>query len=153
MDRLFEDGERFRIGGIEAEVMFTPGHTAASIAYRIGDAAFVHDTLFMPDSGTARADFRRRRARPVAFDPPAARAAARDAHLRRARLHAGRAPWWESTVAEQRARNIHVRDGITEEEFVRMREARDTDLPLPALMLDACAAAGGPIRKRTARPA
>jgi glyoxylase-like metal-dependent hydrolase (beta-lactamase superfamily II) len=135
--------------------MFTPGHTAASIAYRIGDAAFVHGTLFMPDSGTARADFPGGDARALWRStrwllalPPATRIFAGHDYM-----PGGRTPWWESTAAEQRARNIHVRDGVTEEEFVRMREARDADLPLPALMLDACAAAGCPIRRRTARPA
>lgn len=138
-DRLFKDGDRFRIGGVEAEVIFTPGHTAASIAYRIGDAVFVHDTLFMPDSGTARTDF------------PGADARAQWRSIRRllalppdTRVFTGhdyrpggREPRWESSVAEQRSRNIHARDGIGEEEFVRKRAERDAGLPLPALMLDA----------------
>lgn len=138
-DRLFEDGERFRVGGIEAEVLFTPGHTAASIAYRIGDAAFVHDTLFMPDSGTARADFPGgdaralwRSIRRLLALPPETRIFTGHDYM-----PGGREPRWGSTVAEQRARNIHVHDGVAEEEFVRKREERDAELPLPALMLDA----------------
>ncbi|HEX2527582.1 MAG TPA: MBL fold metallo-hydrolase [Geminicoccus sp.] len=138
-DRLFDDGDRFRIGGMEAEVLFTPGHTAASIAYRVGDAAFVHDTLFMPDAGTARADFpggdartQWRSIRRLLDLPPRTRIFTGHDYM-----PGGREPRWESTVAEQRAHNIHVRDGVTEEEFVRMREERDATLPLPGLMMDA----------------
>ena len=138
-DRLFGDSERFRVGELDAEVIFSPGHTAASITYVVGDAAFVHDTVFMPDGGTARADF------------PGGDARALYRSIRRilsllpeTRLFTGhdyrpggREPRWESTVAEQRRHNPHVRDGVTEEEFVRMRQARDRTLPLPALLLDA----------------
>ena len=138
-DHLFKDGEHFRIGSIDAEVIFAPGHTAASIAYRIGDAAFVHDTLFMPDAGTARADFpggdaraQWRSIRRLLALPPETRLFTGHDYQ-----PGGREPRWESTVAEQRAGNIHVHDGITEEEFVRQRDARDAVLPLPALMLDA----------------
>jgi glyoxylase-like metal-dependent hydrolase (beta-lactamase superfamily II) len=138
-DRLFEDGERFRVGNLEAEVLFTPGHTAASIAYRIGGAAFVHDTLFMPDGGTARADFpggdaraQWRSIRRLLDLPPETRIFTGHDYM-----PGGREPRWESTVAEQRAQNIHVHDGITEEEFVRKRQERDAGLPLPALMIDA----------------
>lgn len=138
-DRLFGDGERFPIGTLEAEAMFTPGHTAASIAYRVGDAVFVHDTLFMPDSGTARTDFpggntaaQWRSIRRLLAQPPETRLFT--GHDYRPN---GREARWESTVAEQRAHNIHVRDGISEEEFIRKRAERDATLPLPALMLDA----------------
>lgn len=138
-DRLFRDGDRFRIGELEAEVLFSPGHTAASITYRIGDAAFVHDTLFMPDGGTARADF------PGGDAPALYRSIRRILALPpQTRLFTGhdyqpggRAPQWESTVAAQRQHNIHVHDGVTEEAFVQQREARDRTLPFPALLLDA----------------
>lgn len=138
-DRLFKDGERFRVGGIEAEAIFSPGHTAASVTYRIGDAAFVHDTLFMPDSGTARADFPGgdaralwRSIRRLLAMPPETRLFTGHDYM-----PGGREARWLSSVAEQRERNIHVRDGISEEAFVRKREARDAGLPLPALMLEA----------------
>lgn len=138
-DRLFRDGERFRVGEIEVEVLFSPGHTAASVTYVVGDAAFVHDTLFVPDSGTARADFPGgdahalyRSIRRILALPP---------HTRLFTGHdyqpGGRAPRWESTVTEQRERNIHVHDGVTEDEFVRLREKKDRSLPFPALLLDA----------------
>jgi glyoxylase-like metal-dependent hydrolase (beta-lactamase superfamily II) len=137
-DRLFADGDRFAIGGIEAEVIHVPGHTPACIAYRIGDAAFVGDTLFMPDYGTARCDFPGGDARTLwrsirrLLDlPPETRIFT--AHDYKA---PGREEFaWESTVAEQRARNPHVRDGMTEEEFVAMREAKDARLAPPVLLL------------------
>ncbi|RDI59983.1 MBL fold metallo-hydrolase [Microvirga subterranea] len=138
-DRTFADGERFKIGNMDVEVMFTPGHTLASIAYRTGDAAFIHDTLFMPDSGTARADF------------PGGSARALWRSIRRilelpddTRLFTGhdyrpegREPAWESTVAQQRAHNIHLTKARTEEEYVALREARDRTLPMPVLILQA----------------
>ncbi|UHC17116.1 MBL fold metallo-hydrolase [Methylobacterium currus] len=137
--RLFADGERFRIGNLEAEVMFTPGHTLASIAYRIGDAAFIHDTLFMPDSGTARADFPGgdahalwRSIQRILALPDATRLFT--GHDYRP---GGRAAAWESTVAQQRAENLHLVDTPGEEAFVRMREARDRGLPMPRLILHA----------------
>ena len=138
-DRLFRDGERFRVGDIEAEVIFSPGHTAASVTYVIGDAAFVHDTLFMPDGGTARADFPGgdarqlyRSIRRILALPPETRLFTGHDYQ-----PGGREPRWESTVAEQRARNTQVHDGMTEDEFVRARETRDRTLPFPALLLDA----------------
>lgn len=138
-DRLFKDGERFPVGELEAEVIFSPGHTAASITYVIGDAAFVHDTLFMPDGGTARADFPGgdarqlyRSIRRILSLPPETRLFTGHDYQ-----PGGREPRWESTVGEQRARNIHARDGVDEDEFVRMREERDRTLPFPALLLDA----------------
>ncbi len=138
-DRLFKDGDRFRIGTIDAEVMFSPGHTAASVTYLIGDAAFVHDTLFMPDGGTARADFPGgdacqlyRTVRRILSLPPETRIFTGHDYM-----PGGRKPRWMSTVAEQRRDNIHLHDGVTEEQFVARRRERDATLPLPALMLEA----------------
>ena len=137
-DRVFKDGETFRIGALEARVMHTPGHTPACITYVIGDAAFVGDTLFMPDYGTARADFPGgdaatlyRSIRRVLDLPPATRVFL---------CHDYKAPRrdrfvWETTVAAERAGNIHVRDGIGEAEFVAMRKRRDAGLSAPALLL------------------
>jgi glyoxylase-like metal-dependent hydrolase (beta-lactamase superfamily II) len=137
-DHLFRDGERFTIGGLPAQVMHVPGHTPACVAYLVGDAAFVGDTLFMPDYGTARCDFPGGDARTLwrsirrLLDLPA--------ETRIFTCHDYKAPGrdrfaWESTVAEQRARNPHVKDGTTEDEFVRMREAKDAKLPPPLLLL------------------
>lgn len=137
-DRLFADGDRFRLGGIEAEVIHVPGHTPACIAYRIGDAAFVGDTLFMPDYGTARCDFPGGDARTLWHS--IRRLLALPPETRIFTAHDYKAPGrdefaWESTVAEQRARNPHVKDGVTEEEFVAMREAKDAKLAPPVLLL------------------
>lgn len=136
-DHLFRDGETFMIGGIEATALLVPGHTPADMAYRVGGAVFVGDTLFMPDVGTARADF------------PGG-----DAHQLYRSIHRilqlppdtvvyvchdyppqSREPQWQTTVAAQRANNIHVKDGISEEEFVAMRTARDATLDMPTLIL------------------
>jgi len=137
-DHLFADGETFQIGVLEAEVMYTPGHTPACVSYRIGDAVFVGDTLFMPDYGTARTDFPGgsaralyRSIRRILSLPPSTRIFV---------CHDYKAPGrdsfaWESTVAEQRARNIHIHDGITEEEFVALRSKRDATLAAPVLLL------------------
>jgi glyoxylase-like metal-dependent hydrolase (beta-lactamase superfamily II) len=136
-DHLFKDGETFRIGEVEAKAMLVPGHTPADMAYLIDDDVFVGDTLFMPDVGTARADF------------PGGDAATLYRSIRRllelppqTRMHVchdyppeGRDAAWDTTVAEQRAKNIHVRDGITEEGFVAMRKARDATLDVPTLIL------------------
>ena len=136
-DRLFADGERFRIGNMEVAVMFTPGHTLASIAYLMGDAAFVHDTLFMPDGGTARADFPGGSAR--ALWKSIQRIIALPDETRLFTGHdycpGGRKPAWEITVAQQKAENIHLRKAKTEEAFVALREARDRALPMPKLIL------------------
>lgn len=138
-DRLFAEGDRFRIGGLEVEVVFSPGHTAASVTYLVGDTAFVHDTLFMPDAGTARADFPGGDAR--ALYRSIQRILALPPQTRLFTGHdyrpGGREARWEATVAEQRARNIHLRNGVGEEEFVRLREERDRTLPLPGLMFAA----------------
>lgn len=137
-DNLFKDGERFRIGAIEAEVMHVPGHTPADVAYKIADTVFVGDTLFMPDYGTARADFPGGSARDLYRSmrqllalPPATRLFMCHDYKAPGREHFA----WESTVAEQRANNVHVRDGIGEDEYVAMREARDAKLAAPLLLM------------------
>ena len=137
-DDLFADGETFQIGELTVEVMHTPGHTPACISYRIGDAVFVGDTLFMPDYGTARADF------------PGGDATALYQSIRRIlalppettlyMCHDYKAPGrdnfaWETTVGEERAHNIHVHDGVDEGAFVTMRHDRDKGLAAPRLLL------------------
>ncbi|MBX9896662.1 MAG: MBL fold metallo-hydrolase [Qipengyuania sp.] len=139
-DRLFEDGERFGIGSLEVEVLHVPGHTPADVAYRIGDAVFVGDTLFMPDYGTARADFPGGDARQLYRS--IRRLLSLPPETRLFMCHDYKAPGrdsyaWETTVAEQRAASVHVRDGIGEDEFVAMREARDGALAVPRLLLPA----------------
>lgn len=138
-DHLFADGETFKVGELEGRVMFSPGHTLASISYIIGDAAFVHDTLMMPDSGTSRADFPGGNARELYKSiqrilalPDETRVFVGHDYGRN-----GRKPAWESTVKQQRETNIHMKGGTTEAEFVKLREARDEELPLPHLMLAA----------------
>jgi len=137
-DHLFSDGERFNIGELVVEVIYTPGHTPADITYKIEDAAFVGDTLFMPDYGTARADFPGGNSRQLYRSikrlmglPP---------QTRLFMCHDYKAPGrdkyaWETTVADQRANNVHVKEGITEDEFVAMRTARDAKLSAPRLLL------------------
>lgn len=137
-DRLFDDGDQFEIGGLSATVLHVPGHTPADMAFIIGDAAFVGDTLFMPDFGTARADFPGGDARQLYRSirrllelPP---------ETRLFLCHDYKAPGredyaWETTVAAQRAANVHVHDGIDEDAFVAMREARDATLAVPRLIL------------------
>ena len=137
-DHLFADGELFSLGALEVEVMHVPGHTPADIAYKIGDAVFVGDTLFMPDFGTARADFPggdahklyRSIQRLLALPPK----------TRLFMCHDYKAPGredyaWETTVAEQRAHNAHVKEGVSEDDFVAMREARDATLAAPELLM------------------
>ena len=138
-DRLFAHGDTFKVGDLDASVMFSPGHTLASITYVIGDAAFVHDTIFMPDSGTARADFPGGSAK-VLWASIQDILALPDA----TRLFTGhdyqpdgREPLWESTVGQQKARNIHLSTCRTEAEFTALREARDRTLPMPKLILHA----------------
>ncbi|SAK44621.1 beta-lactamase domain-containing protein [Caballeronia fortuita] len=137
-DHLFADGERFMIGGLEAGALFVPGHTPADMAYRIGDAVFVGDTLFMPDLGTARCDFPGGDAR--AMYRSIQRLLALDPGTRLFVCHdyppETRGPQWQSTVREQREKNIHV-GGKSEDEFVAMREARDATLGMPTLILPA----------------
>lgn len=137
-DHLFADGESFAIGGLTAEVLHVPGHTPACVAYRIGDAVFVGDTLFMPDYGTARCDFPGGDARQLWHS--IRRILALPPETRIFTCHDYKAPGrddfaWESTVADQRARNPHVRDGIGEAEFVEMREGKDAKLAPPLLLL------------------
>jgi glyoxylase-like metal-dependent hydrolase (beta-lactamase superfamily II) len=137
-DRLFKDGERFSIGSLEVEVLHVPGHTPADIAYRIGDAVFVGDTLFMPDYGTARADFPGGDARTLYRS--IRRLLSLPSETRLFMCHDYKAPGrdhyaWETTVGEQRAHNAHVKDGVDEEAFVAMREARDAKLAAPLLLL------------------
>lgn len=137
-DRLFNDGDRFAIGGLDAIALHVPGHTPADMAFIIGDAAFVGDTLFMPDFGTARADFPGGDARQLY------RSIRRLLELPRAtRLflcHDYKAPGrdsfaWETTVGQQRDHNVHVRDGVSEDDFVAMRTKRDRTLAMPELIL------------------
>lgn len=137
-DRLFKEGDRFEIGALQGRVLHTPGHTPACLTYVIGDAAFVGDTVFMPDFGTARADF------------PGGSAETLYASIQKilalpdeTRIFVGhdyKAPGrdtfaWETTVAEQKALNVHVGGGATAEDFVRMREARDATLDMPKLII------------------
>lgn len=138
-DHLFAGGETFMLGTIPARVLFSPGHTLASITYVIGDAAFVHDTLFQPDSGTARADFPGGDASAL-WDSLQAILALPDAtriftgHDYRP---GGREPAWQSTVAEQKAHNIHMARYHSREAFIAARQARDRSLPMPRLILHA----------------
>lgn len=137
-DRLFADGDSFEIGGLRVEVMHVPGHTPACAAYRIGDDVFVGDTLFMHDYGTARADFPGGDARMLWHSIQ--RLLALPPHTRLWMCHDYKAPGrdryaWQSTVAEQRAHNPHVKDGTTEEEFVAFRTQRDAKLSAPVLLL------------------
>lgn len=137
-DRLFEDGDRIAIGMLEAQVLHVPGHTPADVAYLVGDAAFVGDTLFMPDYGTARADFPGGDARTLYRS--IRRLLALPDKTRLFLCHDYKAPGrtqyrWETTVGEQRRSSVHVHDGVSEDEFVRMREDRDAGLPVPKLLL------------------
>ncbi|HEX2493862.1 MAG TPA: MBL fold metallo-hydrolase [Steroidobacter sp.] len=137
-DRLFRDGDIFKIGELQAEVLHTPGHTPACVSYRIGDHAFVGDTLFMPDYGTARTDFPGGDAQTLYRS--IARLLTLPGHTQLYMCHDYKAPGrdhyaWQTTVAEERANNIHVRDGVTEEAFVAMRRARDSTLSTPTLLL------------------
>jgi glyoxylase-like metal-dependent hydrolase (beta-lactamase superfamily II) len=136
-DRIFADGERFKIGNMDAEVLLTPGHTLASIAYVVGDAAFIHDTIFMPDGGTARADFPGGSAKVLWNSIQRIMALPDETRLFTGHdyMPGGREPHWESTVAQQRAENIHLTKTKTEEEFVALRETRDRELAMPKLIL------------------
>lgn len=137
-DKLFAEREQFRIGTLPARVMFSPGHTLASITYVIGDAAFVHDTIFMPDSGTARTDFPGGDARQFWQSIQAILALPDDTRLFVGHDYqpGGRAPAGESTVAEEKRCNIHIA-GKTEAEFVTLRQAKDKHSPMPKLILHA----------------
>lgn len=137
-DKLFAHGERFKLGTLNVCVMFSPGHTLASITYVIGDAAFVHDTLFMPDGGTARADFPGGSAKALWASIQAILALPDDTRLFTGHDYqpGGREPRWESTVAQQKQANAHV-VGLDEAAFVASREARDKTLSMPKLILHA----------------
>ncbi|WP_027134830.1 MBL fold metallo-hydrolase [Geminicoccus roseus] len=137
-DRLFADGDRFRIGGLEARVMFSPGHTLASITYVVGDAAFIHDTLFMPDSGTARTDFPGGSATQLWQSIQAILALPEHTRLFTGHDYRpeGRQPCWESSIGAQKRENAHLA-GKSEAEFVALRQARDRTLPMPRLILHA----------------
>lgn len=136
-DHLFTDGEVFHIGQVPATALLVPGHTPADMAYLVDGAAFVGDTMFMPDVGTARADFPGGDARQLYRSMKRLLALPEDTliHVCHDYPPAGRGPQWACTVAEQRARNIHVRDGVTEDEYVAMRTARDATLSVPTLIL------------------
>lgn len=137
-DKLVKDGETFMLGNMKVSVMHTPGHTPACVSYRIGDAVFVGDTLFMPDYGTARADFPGGDARRLYRSIQ--RLLALPPSTRLFLCHDYKAPGreeyaWETTVGEQLAGNVHLRGGVTEDQFVAMREARDANLTAPKLLL------------------
>lgn len=136
-DRLFADGDRFALGEIDAEVIAVPGHTNDSVAYRIGDAVFVGDSIFMPDGGTARCDFPGGDAHRLYRSIQRLFALPDDTRVFVCHDYApgGRAYACETTIAAQKAGNIHVRDGVSEDEFVAMRTARDATLAMPALLL------------------
>lgn len=138
-DALFEDGQVFEVGQLQVRVLHTPGHTPACVTYLVGEHAFVGDTLFMPDYGTARCDFPGGDARTLYRS--IRRVLELPAHTRLHLCHdyqpGGREARWETTVAEERAANVHVREGVTEDEFVAMRTARDRTLGMPVLMLPA----------------
>jgi len=136
-DRLFKDGDTYQIGTMTAFAMLTPGHTPACMTHVIGDAAFVGDTLFMPDGGTARADFPGGDARTLFRSIKRVLELPPEMRLFMCHDYApgGREIKWETTVGEERAHNIHVHEGISEDEFVRVREARDKTLDLPHLII------------------
>jgi glyoxylase-like metal-dependent hydrolase (beta-lactamase superfamily II) len=138
-DRLFADGEQFSIGGLEARVLHTPGHTPACITYIIGDACFVGDTLFMPDSGTARCDFPGGDAKVLYHSIHCILSLPADTRIFVGHDYGGndREVRYETTVAEQRSRNIHIGNGRTEADFVRLRQERDRALAPPTLILPA----------------
>jgi glyoxylase-like metal-dependent hydrolase (beta-lactamase superfamily II) len=136
-DHLFKEHERFTIGALEGRVLYTPGHTPACVTYVIGDAAFVGDTLFMPDGGTARADFPggdaatlyRSIEKILALPPETRLFVCHDYGP------GGRAIAWQTTVAEERSKNVHVRQGVSEAEFVKLRTERDRTLAVPQLLI------------------
>jgi glyoxylase-like metal-dependent hydrolase (beta-lactamase superfamily II) len=137
-DALFKDGDAFAIGNLPVTVMHVPGHTPACIAYVVGEAVFVGDTMFMPDYGSARADFPGgdartlfRSLRRILSLPPETRLFMCHDYLPKGRTEYV----WETTVASEREGNVHAHDGITEDEFVAMREARDATLDMPRLIL------------------
>jgi glyoxylase-like metal-dependent hydrolase (beta-lactamase superfamily II) len=135
-DHLLSDGERFLIGDLEGEAHAVPGHTPADIMYVIGDAAFIGDTMFMPDTGTARCDFPGGDARTLYRSIRHILSLPAETRLYLCHDYApdDRAPQWQTTVAEQRRSNIHVHDGVDEDSFVAMRNRRDATLDMPVLI-------------------
>lgn len=138
-DRLLRDGDRLQLGALTIEAMATPGHTPACMTYRVGDAVFVGDTLFMPDYGTARVDFPGgdaqvlyRSIRRILALPPETRLFMCHDYAPGGREHRN-----QTTVGEERQANIHVKDGVSREDFVKLRQGRDATLPVPALLLPA----------------
>ncbi len=136
-DRLFEDGDSYTIGNLKVFTLHTPGHTPACMTHVVGDAAFVGDTLFMPDGGSARADFPGGDARTLYRSIKRVLSMPDDMRLFMCHDYGpnGRDIRWETTVGEQRTHNIHVKDGISEDEFVKTREARDATLAMPKLII------------------
>ena len=136
-DTLFAADEQFTIGRLQAQALNVPGHTPADMAYVVGDAVFVGDTMFMPDVGSARCDFPGGDAHKLYASARRLLAFPDDTRLFMCHDYPpdGREPAWQTTVAEQCAHNIHIHDGISEDEFVAMRTARDTTLPMPTLIL------------------
>ena len=136
-DHLFKDGEKFNIGDVEVTALLVPGHTPADMAYLVDGSVFVGDTLFMPDVGSARADFPGGNAHQLyrsmrrLLDLPLATTI----YVCHDYPPESREPQWQTSVAEQRAHNIHVHDGVSEEDFVAMRAARDATLDVPTLIL------------------
>ncbi len=138
-DKLFADGERFAIGTLQAQVMHTPGHTPACVVYHVGDCAFVGDTLFMPDYGTARCDFPGGDAHQLYRSVQRIFALPADTRLYLCHdyMPGGREVRWSCTVAEQRDGNVQIHQGIDEDAFVAFRKQRDATLSMPALILPA----------------
>ena len=136
-DQLLKDGEHFRIGALTATTMYVPGHTPACVAYRMGDAVFVGDTMFMPDVGTARCDFPGGDAKSLYASAKKILSLPDETRLFMCHDYppTDRAVVFETTVGEQRRKNVHVHDGISEAEFVDMRTRRDATLEMPVLML------------------
>lgn len=136
-DRLFDDGDSYQIGAMTAHTLHTPGHTPACMTHVLGDAAFVGDTLFMPDGGSARADFPGGDARILYRSIKLVLSLPSEMRLFMCHDYGpnGRNIKWETNVAEQRAHNIHVKDGISEDQFVTLREARDKTLGMPKLII------------------
>jgi glyoxylase-like metal-dependent hydrolase (beta-lactamase superfamily II) len=137
-DRLFDDNDSFKVGGIAGSVLGTPGHTPACITYVVGDAAFVGDTLFMPDFGTARTDFPGGDAGQLYDSIQRIFALPGETHLYM--CHDYKAPGrdeyaWQTSVREQRADNIHINDSVSRHEFIALREGRDAQLGMPKLIL------------------
>lgn len=137
-DHLFDDGETFELGSVPARVIATPGHTPACVTYVIGDAAFVGDTLFMPDYGTARTDFPGGSAE--ALYDSIRKTLSLPAETRLFMCHDYKAPGrdeyaWETSVSEQRKSNVHINDSVSSDEFVKLRQQRDSALGMPKLLL------------------